>query len=537
MPLLINREVVVSQAGDYALIFAPPETLRVAGRRPQRRVIVSTVVAETGLTIDTLKYVIDCGWSRTVETYQPWRATGLTTRPAPRSRVAQRRGRCGRLFPGEFYPLYSEAVFNALDADQQPEVVVGNSAVLFLALVAAQQRQKLALGLRPEFRVEDLGLLDPPPPEALAGAIRAARALGFLAAAAPPPAPAAAGATGLAALASAPLGAPAHLGAEAPPKGAEVYGLTPLGWVAARFPQLSMEATRVLLAGYVWGTAASDLLTAAAMMGRPLADLFARRRGPPGFGPPAGAAALAAAAPGYLWARGTGGAGASGAVASGAVASVEAAEAVCYRARLLLADDFAEAVLIFDAFLQVIEAAEGDPAAAAAWCAGAGLRYNTMLELAGARERLADEMVAAGLDPFRGAAARLAAAPPAGFAPALQRLKRCLFEGLRMNLLRFAPDHPAGPGYVTHYHAPSLRVRCPPLYTDAMADRLAEARVTARGGARPRWIVTDQLRLAAAPRGPADAAAPLLYSVETNLVCVLDGYLDFDPDLYERALD
>jgi hypothetical protein len=70
-----------------------------------------------------------------------------------------------------------------------------------------------------------------------------------------------------------------------------------------------------------------------------------------------------------------------------------------------------------------------------------------------------------------------------------------------------------------------------------MADRLAEARVTARGGARPRWIVTDQLRLAAAPRGPADAAAPLLYSVETNLVCVLDGYLDFDPDLYERALD
>ena len=81
--MIARKTFVVSQAGDYARIFAPPATLRVAGRRPQRRVIVSTVVAETGLTIDTLKYVVDCGWSRTVETYQPWRATGLTTRPAP----------------------------------------------------------------------------------------------------------------------------------------------------------------------------------------------------------------------------------------------------------------------------------------------------------------------------------------------------------------------------------------------------------------------------------------------------------------------
>ena len=536
--LVINRDVVNSQTGDYSLIFAPPSQLRVGGRRPARRVIVSTTVAETGLTIDTLKYVVDCGWSRTVESYQPWRATGLTTRPAPRSRIAQRRGRVGRLFPGEFYPLYTERVFEALDADQLPDIITGNSALVFISLVASQQRQKLAQGQFPEFRVEDITLLDPPPPEALLGAIRGATALGLLAPLVDLPA-----------------------GAKATMRG---YGLTALGWVAARFTFGSMESIRVLLAGYVWGSAASDLLTAVAMFGRPMDDLYLRRRGGRGQGQGQGGrgqgrgqelgrgqgrgqelgqgqgqgqgqelgqnqsgqlgatAALAAAAPPHLWSR---------SVAKGELAISDAS---FLRTRLLLADDFAEAVLIYDAFLAQVALTEGDLGAVDSWCRGLGLRMSALLELAGTRERLADEMVAAGLDPFRAAGARLAAVAAEEFTPALCRLKRCLFDGLQMNLLRFAPDHPAGPGYVTHHHRPSLRVRCPVLYTDAMADRLADMRV-AGAGDRPRWIVTDQVRLVAAPKSGAEPA-PVMYSVEANHVCVLDGYVTFDPDT-ERAFE
>ncbi|NBQ15647.1 MAG: hypothetical protein EBU31_13835 [Proteobacteria bacterium] len=204
------------------------------------------------------------------------------------------------------------------------------------------------------------------------------------------------------------------------------------------------------------------------------------------------------------------------------------------RTRLLLADDFAEAVLIYDAFLAQVALTEGDLAAVDSWCRGLGLRMSALLELAGTRERLADEMVAAGLDPFRAAGARLAAVAAEEFTPALCRLKRCLFDGLQMNLLRFAPDHPAGPGYVTHHHRPSLRVRCPVLYTDAMADRLADMRV-AGAGDRPRWIVTDQVRLVAAPKSGAEPA-PVMYSVEANHVCVLDGYVTFDPDT-DRAFE
>ena len=179
--LQINREVVIEQSDDYRLLFAPAAKLpRVRGRAPSRRIIVSTVVAETGITIDTLKYVIDTGWSRAVETYQPWGVTGLITRPAPQSRIHQRRGRAGRLFPGEFFPLYTEAVYNALDEMQLPDVFIGGGADIFLSMVAAQQRQKQGQGQLPEFRVEDMAMLDPPPVEALLGSIQLATALGFL---------------------------------------------------------------------------------------------------------------------------------------------------------------------------------------------------------------------------------------------------------------------------------------------------------------------------------------------------------------------
>ena len=186
--LILNREVVLSQTGDYTLTFLPPDELpKINGKRPQRRIILSTVVAETGITINTLRYVIDSGWNRNIESYPPWGASGNITRPAAQSRITQRRGRCGRLFPGDFFPLYTQAVYDALDPSQLPDIVSQGASELFLPLVAAQQRQKLLRGELPEFRVEEIALLDPPPPEILLNSIRSALMLGMISMRAPVP--------------------------------------------------------------------------------------------------------------------------------------------------------------------------------------------------------------------------------------------------------------------------------------------------------------------------------------------------------------
>ena len=517
--LMLNREIVNSQSGDYILAFAPPGSLpKVNGRAPIRRIIISTSVAETGITIDTLKYVIDSGWSRTRELYPPWGATGIITRPAPRSRIAQRRGRVGRLFAGEFYPLYTESVYNSLDPMQLPDVVTGAAADAFLAIVAAQLRQKRVTKSVVEFRVEDIGLLDPPPAEALLCAIRTSIILGF-------------------------LRTPRPICENIDDKkltssSDQMYTLTKMGEIAATFKRTSMEGVRILCGSYIWGASMSDLMTVVAMLGTPMTDLFIKL--------------------GSVAASGSGGKSASGFDstsspdlpfsvpklpynATALIASLPSylrqhvgAEDVTdyYRARLLLADDFAEAVLIFDAFIARLNT--DDLSKVAEWCIKCNLSFNQLIELSKRRELVADEIAAAGMDPFFESGARLSTVSIEDFTATLRRLKRCIFDGLRQNLLRFDEKNVIGPGYVTATGglgaSANLRVRCPPLFTDAMADRLTDMRV-AGSPLRPQWIVTDHLRLIPALKKPEEMSAPLLYTVDANLVCVLDGYVDPDPDI------
>lgn len=513
--LTVNREVVVSQTGDFPLIFLKPDLLPpIHGRRPVRRIIVSTIVAETGLTIDTLKYVIDAGWVRTTEVYPPWGARGLLTRPAPQSRIKQRMGRAGRLFEGEFYPLYTENVHAALDAQQLPDIMTSGPGDRYLALVSEQQRQKLRTGRVPEFRVEDITLLDPPPPEAFLAANATAVALGFISPRAPlpdrwPPA------SLLGALPAEPEAGPLAV--------ARGYGLTPLGHLAAMFAWTPLGGVRAILAAYMWGASATDLITIVALFGTPVTDLLAVRGEQRGL--PLEAAALRVALPGFLLRPATIG----GATGMTPVLPPSESEAFFFRARLLIADDFIEALFVFDAFA---EALERGVVAAAAWCADLKLNFKKLLEVAGRRDKIFEEMVVAGLNPYRAADRRLARLAADEFTDGVCRVKRCLYDGLRGTLLRYDDAHPAGPGYVTRQ---GLRVRVPPLFSDPMAARLRALHVATAPAAawRPRWLLTDQIVLKAAPRKAEDAGDPLLYVATAGLVSVLDGYVAVDPDFGE----
>jgi hypothetical protein len=503
--LTINREVVISQTGDYPLVFEKPERLPlVGGRVPLRRVIIATVVAETGLTIDTLKYLIDAGWNRAREVYPPWLVEGVVTRPAARSRIQQRKGRVGRLFPGEFYPLYTQNVFDALDEQQLPEIVLVGPADIFLAIIREQQRQKLRLGAAsPEFALEDLTLLDPPAPEAFAAANAIATAAGLVSLTAPLP-----------------DRWPVPVGATPGPLAARGYGLTQLGHIAAAFSRVSMEGARVLLAGLAWGVAASDLATAVAMFGSPLSSLLTtEERGLVNKQLPPGANALRAALPSYFTSRHGGG------VASPPSES----EMFYFRARLLIADDFAEAALIFDAFMRRLDSAQGDIAGVADWCEGIGLDFDALIDLARRRDQVIEEMIGAGLDPFRDASERLSTLTVERFVPGLSAFKRCLYDGLRTRLVRWRATHPEGAGY---YTLQGGRVKTPDFLSDAMANRLRAlrgARVAATDW-KPLWLLTDTIRMKPAPQRAEDFAPPLLYVAETNLVSILDGFVDPDID-------
>ena len=134
-----------------------------------RKVILSTSVAETSLTIDGVRVVIDSGLAR-VARLDPRRGmSGLVTTPVSQAVADQRRGRAGRQGPGVCYRLWSEKQHAELPGFPLPEIQLADLAPLAL---------DLARWGDPEGK--KLKFLSPPPPAHLAQARDLLHRLGAL---------------------------------------------------------------------------------------------------------------------------------------------------------------------------------------------------------------------------------------------------------------------------------------------------------------------------------------------------------------------
>lgn len=134
-----------------------------------RKVVLATSIAETSLTIDGVRIVVDSGLSR-VPRYEPdIGLTRLETVRVSRAAADQRRGRAGRTEPGVCYRLWDEPQTASLEAYTQPEILSSDlsSTVLDLAQWGVSDPSSLAF-------------LDAPPPPALKEARVLLRELGAL---------------------------------------------------------------------------------------------------------------------------------------------------------------------------------------------------------------------------------------------------------------------------------------------------------------------------------------------------------------------
>jgi len=132
---------------DRAISPAPPG---------HRKVVLATSIAETSLTIERIRVVIDSGLSR-VPRYEPdVGLTRLQTVRVSRAAADQRRGRAGRTEPGVCYRLWDEPQTGSLEPYTRPEILSADlsSFVLDLAQWGAVDPGELAF-------------LDPPPRAAL----------------------------------------------------------------------------------------------------------------------------------------------------------------------------------------------------------------------------------------------------------------------------------------------------------------------------------------------------------------------------------
>jgi ATP-dependent helicase HrpB len=99
-----------------------------------RKVVLATSIAETSLTIEGVRIVVDSGMAR-VPRYEPdIGLTRLETVRASRAAVDQRRGRAGRTSPGVCYRLWDEPQTASLAAYTQPEILSADLSSLVLDL-------------------------------------------------------------------------------------------------------------------------------------------------------------------------------------------------------------------------------------------------------------------------------------------------------------------------------------------------------------------------------------------------------------------
>jgi ATP-dependent helicase HrpB len=134
-----------------------------------RKVILSTSIAETSLTIDGVKIVIDSGLVRSAR-FDPRRGmTGLVTIPVSRAVADQRRGRAGRQSAGVCYRLWTEPEHGQLPEYPVPEIRVTDLAHVALDLAS----WGAATG-------EGLSFLDPPPAAHLTQAQTVLKGLGAI---------------------------------------------------------------------------------------------------------------------------------------------------------------------------------------------------------------------------------------------------------------------------------------------------------------------------------------------------------------------
>ncbi|WP_020177673.1 ATP-dependent helicase HrpB [Methylopila sp. M107] len=127
-----------------------------AGRR---KVVLATSIAETSLTIEGVRVVIDSGLARAPRHEPALGITRLETVRASQASVDQRRGRAGRTEPGVCYRLWEEAATRSLPAFAPAEILASDLSGLLLDLAAWGVADPASLAF-----------LDPPPAPAVAEA-------------------------------------------------------------------------------------------------------------------------------------------------------------------------------------------------------------------------------------------------------------------------------------------------------------------------------------------------------------------------------
>ena len=154
------------------------EQHRVFSSHPGRRIVLSTNVAETSLTVPGIRYVVDTGLARISRYSKATKVQRLPIEAISQASANQRSGRCGRVADGVAIRLYSQEDFEARPAFTEPEILRTSLASVLLHM--------LSVGVvdQPD-EVASFPFVQPPDTRAVRDGVNLLRELGALTQATP----------------------------------------------------------------------------------------------------------------------------------------------------------------------------------------------------------------------------------------------------------------------------------------------------------------------------------------------------------------
>lgn len=224
-----------------------------------RRVIIATNLAETGVTIPTLKYCIDTGYQLSSEFYPEYGCYALISKNISHGSAVQRKGRVGRKNLGYWYPCYTETTFNALPKVHLANIIINDTTDTLLSILIREKnvtivqeyyqarikdhqalgmfqmhKKHLTLGenwytIKNEFKtnISAIDFIELPSVQSLSYSIEKLHILGFM---------------------------------------DDNYDITVPGFFANKFRFISLDSRKMILSGYHFGANILDLITIAAFV-------------------------------------------------------------------------------------------------------------------------------------------------------------------------------------------------------------------------------------------------------------------------------
>jgi len=255
IPILLNKGEYEKGGKEYLNMFSDIRNIQLllsSGKivTPSRRIIVATNIAETGITIPTLKYVIISGWANTIAFMPSIGMNLMGVQPISQSSTMQQKGRVGRLSPGHVYYSFTKESYNTMDDLIWPVIIREEPTQSFADIIMLQTTTEIKYtekttseallkihekGIIPPeavcqknyFDIRHADLLDYPSADALVYSIEKLHILGII---------------------------------------DHKYNMTFTGMLSLGFKKAKIENIKMILAGYNYGCSIMDLITIAAFL-------------------------------------------------------------------------------------------------------------------------------------------------------------------------------------------------------------------------------------------------------------------------------